>query len=841
MENPNNSATDGQRKAASSGDLKDNVSSIPLPQTGHKTPTPIISTGSSSLQHKPEESNKKTIIIKNIASIPLPSQPPPPPPPQANVTAPPPSQKTTTAQSATASATALNTQSPTVSLTNMDTKVAAQIQKAGESVRVTNVPVVQRQVKVSVTTGASVKAQPQGPTAQSSLGKETESSSKMDTSAQQKKPEGISSSVTASESLNVIAGIQMSQHSEGLSALVSYSSSSSSEPSPSDHHGEEEQEDNKITSALSESVDSSGDKTQTLMEESKLDTASGEVSVPAVPIETVPTPQETTNVIPVQPAKTLPTNPAQSTETTKLFPDDSLQTTDVPPVEPVNTAKVTNIQPAGMAQISNVQQGKMTEDQSPEVAQSVEVEGTKVKVPQSQVVAQVTLPKPMETAQVAKVDNDQPMDSTESTDSQQMEVSQINPQSAKALEVKKVAMTQPPEVSKSSPLQPTCESQKVQDKPITGGSDSVQDIPEVKPKENTDENVDAVAIKVTAAVANSELKLVEEDASPDKPQMDLEQDSVDERNQQSVTVALGDAVEEEHVKKAGNDQDPEQGTLATLSEQQVRPESEPSDVKEVVDEVTSVPGSTQKQKSVDGSPSIEDALSEMGMTLSPRGVLKELEETALKVTSVPESMEVSDEQNDKRQAEEDVTMEVNNEQSGKRKLEEDANESSSESDDLEIQRKRPRVDILADSPPQTPPQSARKEPVREDEEEDEEEEGEEERGGHQREGTKKSRGQSAGTVPGAGEEKLKRKKRKQAVDKNDEESRDDMEEGSREEGQNKENNNDADDQKEKEDGKDDDDTSTPSRRRKKKKKSYERPRGEGGKFMKEKPGKSLLY
>ena len=41
--------------------------------------------------------------------------------------------------------------------------------------------------------------------------------------------------------------------------------------------------------------------------------------------------------------------------------------------------------------------------------------------------------------------------------------------------------------------------------------------------------------------------------------------------------------------------------------------------------------------------------------------------------------------------------------------------------------------------------------------------------------------------------------------------------------------------KDKDDGKDDEE-STPSRRRKKKKRSYERPRGEGGKFMKEKPG-----
>lgn len=43
-------------------------------------------------------------------------------------------------------------------------------------------------------------------------------------------------------------------------------------------------------------------------------------------------------------------------------------------------------------------------------------------------------------------------------------------------------------------------------------------------------------------------------------------------------------------------------------------------------------------------------------------------------------------------------------------------------------------------------------------------------------------------------------------------------------------------EKDKDDGKEDEESSTPSRRRKKKKRSYERPRGEGGKFMKEKPG-----
>lgn len=43
-------------------------------------------------------------------------------------------------------------------------------------------------------------------------------------------------------------------------------------------------------------------------------------------------------------------------------------------------------------------------------------------------------------------------------------------------------------------------------------------------------------------------------------------------------------------------------------------------------------------------------------------------------------------------------------------------------------------------------------------------------------------------------------------------------------------------EKDKDDSKEDEESSTPSRKRKKKKRSYERPRGEGGKFMKEKPG-----
>lgn len=47
-------------------------------------------------------------------------------------------------------------------------------------------------------------------------------------------------------------------------------------------------------------------------------------------------------------------------------------------------------------------------------------------------------------------------------------------------------------------------------------------------------------------------------------------------------------------------------------------------------------------------------------------------------------------------------------------------------------------------------------------------------------------------------------------------------------------------EKDKDDGKEDEESSTPSRKRKKKKRSYERPRGEGGKFMKEKPDPSML-
>lgn len=43
-------------------------------------------------------------------------------------------------------------------------------------------------------------------------------------------------------------------------------------------------------------------------------------------------------------------------------------------------------------------------------------------------------------------------------------------------------------------------------------------------------------------------------------------------------------------------------------------------------------------------------------------------------------------------------------------------------------------------------------------------------------------------------------------------------------------------EKDKDDSKEDEESSAPSRKRKKKKRSYERPRGEGGKFMKEKPG-----
>lgn len=59
------------------------------------------------------------------------------------------------------------------------------------------------------------------------------------------------------------------------------------------------------------------------------------------------------------------------------------------------------------------------------------------------------------------------------------------------------------------------------------------------------------------------------------------------------------------------------------------------------------------------------------------------------------------------------------------------------------------------------------------------------------------------------------------------------EEVGEDEGEKKDNDN---QEKDKDDGKEDEESLTPSRRRKKKKRSYERPRGEGGKFMKEKPG-----
>lgn len=75
-------------------------------------------------------------------------------------------------------------------------------------------------------------------------------------------------------------------------------------------------------------------------------------------------------------------------------------------------------------------------------------------------------------------------------------------------------------------------------------------------------------------------------------------------------------------------------------------------------------------------------------------------------------------------------------------------------------------------------------------------------------------------------------KMKEQVEKVDEESRDGLDDAGEEEMQEKENNSDS---KDKDEGKEDEVT-TPSKRRKKKKKSYERPRGEGGKFMKERPG-----
>lgn len=79
-------------------------------------------------------------------------------------------------------------------------------------------------------------------------------------------------------------------------------------------------------------------------------------------------------------------------------------------------------------------------------------------------------------------------------------------------------------------------------------------------------------------------------------------------------------------------------------------------------------------------------------------------------------------------------------------------------------------------------------------------------------------------------------KMKEQVEKVDEESRDGLDDVGEEDMQDKENNSDS---KDKDEVKEDEVT-TPSKRKKKKKKSYERPRGEGGKFMKERPDPSVL-
>lgn len=84
------------------------------------------------------------------------------------------------------------------------------------------------------------------------------------------------------------------------------------------------------------------------------------------------------------------------------------------------------------------------------------------------------------------------------------------------------------------------------------------------------------------------------------------------------------------------------------------------------------------------------------------------------------------------------------------------------------------------------------------------------------------------------EEKMTIEKEQVQVERSDEGSRDGMDDNGTEDGQDKDNNSDG---KDKDDTREDDDNSSPSKRRKKKKKSYERPRGEGGKFMKERPGR----
>lgn len=75
-------------------------------------------------------------------------------------------------------------------------------------------------------------------------------------------------------------------------------------------------------------------------------------------------------------------------------------------------------------------------------------------------------------------------------------------------------------------------------------------------------------------------------------------------------------------------------------------------------------------------------------------------------------------------------------------------------------------------------------------------------------------------------------KKEETIQKSDEESRDDMSIGEKL----KEIQEEKSDSKEKVMKEEEEEIATPSNRRKRKKKSYERPRGEGGKFRKEKPG-----
>lgn len=163
-----------------------------------------------------------------------------------------------------------------------------------------------------------------------------------------------------------------------------------------------------------------------------------------------------------------------------------------------------------------------------------------------------------------------------------------------------------------------------------------------------------------------------------------------------------------------------------------------------------------------------------------------------------------------------IDKEVNSGKGIKRPLEDIEEPTEDKKEEEEGRGKRPKKSEPAiDSPPQAPEQEETQDTPQEEEAELMETD------------TTRDLEQESGV-------KTRKRVEPEGLEKGDEGSRDgEGDEGGEDDAEKKDH---SGQDKDKDDSKEDEESSTPSRRRKKKKRAYERPRGEGGKFMKEKPG-----